>query len=566
MLKENNMAAIRKAETREARTGGFITLLKIEDHDIYVYAPKDVMESDIINYGYSAPLLLVFPERKLNEEEAVDWAEESKLACIASENGGSVVFANPLTSWSEEPAGLYETVVNKTKISQWGFSHGILYDDKVPKNRFMEAAMKRPGFDPVPEYFIFGSPVACYVYGKGEGADYLARYYMKEITGKAGMGDLGMADITLTALTLENTTVVPEVEFENVSIVSVGNSERTNAALLKSNNRVAVCDRFDAIEQYDRYIGDYKRWAGRIRESFNCRKEGVIMKPVRVTVNTSADNVGPGITRPTHEVGYVLFYNKNMEVHDPEHPVPLVLCFHGGGDTAIATAMIGDWPRIARDNNFMLCAVEMHLGVTATETVEIVEKLAEEFAIDRTRIYATGFSMGGIKSWDFYQEYPLFVAAVAPMDATVDVGENCQFTKAFRVNDSVLVPVFYNGGEQSPLAELPFQDQKCVNRMVNLFRINKIKKAYNCSFDDQQNWEDKIYGIKGDYNIEVNDPEYPESITTIRCFESEDGNIYTELVSISNHQHNIRPNTCRLAWQFMKKFRRMPDGTICISE
>ena len=45
------MAAIRKAETREARTGGFITLLKIEDHDIYVYAPKDVMESDIINYG-----------------------------------------------------------------------------------------------------------------------------------------------------------------------------------------------------------------------------------------------------------------------------------------------------------------------------------------------------------------------------------------------------------------------------------------------------------------------------------------------------------------------------------
>ena len=560
------MTAIRTVETVEARTGGYLTVLKIEDHDVYVYAPKDVMESDIINYGYSAPLLLVFPDRKLDREEAVDYAEETGLARIASENGGTVIFANPLKDWENESEGLYERIVDKTKISQWGFCHGILYDDKVPKNRFMEAAMKRPGFDPVPEYFIFGSPVAAYVYGKDAGADYLAKYYMKEVKGKAGMGDLGMAEITLTAVTLENTKVVPEVEFENVSIVSVGNSEEVNEALLKSNNRVAVCDKLDVVNQYDKYIGDYKRWAGRIRESFNCRKEGLIMKPVRVSVKTSDDNVGPGITRPEHEVGYVLFYNKDMDVHDPAHPVPLVLCFHGGGDTAIATAMIGDWPRIARDNNFMLCAVEMHLGVTATETVEIVDKLAEEFAIDRTRVYATGFSMGGIKSWDFYQEYPLVVAAVAPMDATVDVGENCQFTKAFRVNDSVLVPVFYNGGEQSPLAELPFQDAKCVNRMVNLFKVNKIKKPYNCKFEDKENWEDKIYGIKGDYNIEVGDPEYPESVTTIRCFESEDGNIYTQLVSISNHMHNIRPNTCRLAWEFMKKFRRLPDGSLEITE
>ena len=182
------MTAIRTVETVEARTGGYLTVLKIENHDVYVYAPKDVMESDIINYGYSAPLLLVFPDRKLDREEAVDYAEETGLARIASENGGTVIFANPLKDWENESEGLYERIVDKTKISQWGFCHGILYDDKVPKNRFMEAAMKRPGFDPVPEYFIFGSPVAAYVYGKDAGADYLAKYYMKEVKGKAGMG------------------------------------------------------------------------------------------------------------------------------------------------------------------------------------------------------------------------------------------------------------------------------------------------------------------------------------------------------------------------------------------
>ena len=32
--------------------------------------------------------------------------------------------------------------------------------------------------------------------------------------------------------------------------------------------------------------------------------------------------------------------------------------------------------------------------------------------------------MGGCKTWDLYQEYPDVFAAVAPMDATFDVGCN----------------------------------------------------------------------------------------------------------------------------------------------
>ena len=191
------MTAIRTVETVEARTGGYLTVLKIENHDVYVYAPKDVMESDIINYGYSAPLLLVFPDRKLDREEAVDYAEETGLARIASENGGTVIFANPLKDWENESEGLYERIVDKTKISQWGFCHGILYDDKVPKNRFMEAAMKRPGFDPVPEYFIFGSPVAAYVYGKDAGADYL--FHDIEGSGSTALSIERVLDRALTA-------------------------------------------------------------------------------------------------------------------------------------------------------------------------------------------------------------------------------------------------------------------------------------------------------------------------------------------------------------------------------
>ena len=246
---------------------------------------------------------------------------------------------------------------------------------------------------------------------------------------------------------------------------------------------------------------------------------------------------------------------------DKENPVPLLLCFHGGGDTAIATAIIGQWPEIAKENGFILCAVEMHLQVTATETLEIVRHLEEEYAIDKTRIYATGFSMGGIKSWDFYQEYPELFAGVAPMDATVDVGENTQFSKARRVNEDVLLPVFYNGGEESPLAETPNQEVKCLNRIAHTFRVNRVAKPYDIRFEEKENWEDKIYGVSGDENEVLHDPDFPESETRVRYYRSEDGNIYTALCSISHHKHEIRPFTCRLAWKFISQFRRK-DGKI----
>lgn len=553
------MDAIRTVITEQTENGGYITTLKIDGHDVFVYQPLDTMNGDIINYGYSAPLLIAVGDEAYSPKKAVAYAEESGLAQIAAENGGSVVFLNPLKSWDEEKPGLYENVIAKTRIKQWGFSHGILYDDKIPRTPFEAKAMEREGFDPIPEYYIFGSPVAAYVYTKGKGADYFARNYLKEIKGKSSMGDLGMADITMTAITLEGLSVVPKVEFEDVSVVSVGNSEDINRALLSSRNRVAVCEKLDIIDQYDRYVGDYKRWAGKIRRSVNYRKEGIVMKPERMTVKTSPDNMQ--FKEAEHEVGYVLFYDEKTDLKDTEHPFPLLLCFHGGGDTAIATAIIGEWPQIAKENGFMLCAVEMHMGVTANETMQIVEKLEEEYAIDKGKIYATGFSMGGIKSWDMYQEYPELFAALAPMCATVDVGENTQFSKAARVNEDVMVPVFYVGGEESPLAELPFQEGKCFERVKHTFKVNGVARPYDADKDHKESWEDPVYGVKGDEEELLHDPDFEGSVTHVRSFRSKDGEVYTKFVSVSKQKHEIRPYTCRLAYAFLKQFSRR-DGKI----
>ena len=558
------MSAIRTVITEKTDTNGYLTTFDLNGNEIKVYQPEDRLESDIINHGYSAPLFVVFGDTRFCKKEAVSFAEESKLSLLAQENGAVIVFVDPKTEWQEEVPGVYEELMNKTKIKQWGFSHGMLYDDKKPRNRFEEMAMKNdPNFDPEPEYFIFASPVATYVYGFGRGGDYLAKNYLRKISGKASMGDLGFADITMTGITLKDLSVTPDVSCDDVSIVSIANSKQINDVFLSTKNRVSIYDQLDVIAQYDDCLGDYKRWAGKIRKSVNYRKEGIHMLPQRMTVNVSPDN--QAVKDPTQEVGYVLFYGDDLDLHDDKDRFPLLLCFHGGGDTAIATAIIGQWPEIAKENRFMLCAVEMHLKVTANETMQIVKHLCENYAIDPSRIYATGFSMGGIKSWDFYQEYPEVMAAIAPMCATVDVGENTQFAKSAKVNEDTLLPVFYVGGEGSPLAELPLQDKKCVNRIAYTFKINQVRTPYDVSFEDKEKWEDPIYGVKGDEQKVLHDEDFPESVTTVRDFYSEDGKIYTRLVSVSEQKHEIRPFTCRLAWDFLKQYRRNEEGKIEIT-
>lgn len=174
--------------------------------------------------------------------------------------------------------------------------------------------------------------------------------------------------------------------------------------------------------------------------------------------------------------------------------------------------------------------------------------------------------MGGAKSWDMYQEYPELFAAVAPMDASFEPGLNGYGVPAQHWNRDVLVPVFYVAGENSPLPEAPCQGKKCTERMSDVFQVNRLKRVYNCTYEERASWENPIWGIDGDIIEKRMDVDYPDSVTTIHYFESEDGKFYTAFAGVSNHQHEIRPNTCRLAWNFIRRFSRLSDGTIGIDE
>ena len=503
---------------------------------VKTYVPTATGLVDVVNYGFKAPYLVVFEEYEQSIDEAVNWAEMSGLADVARINGSSVVFVYPTSgSWETASPDIYASLIAETKIHQY-FRDGIV----TMKNRFTGEWG---------DNFIRGAIFRAYLYGFGKSADFIAKNYLKTIEGEYLWGP---GEITPAVCILTNLSVVPNVERKDIPVVSIGNSAEINKAFCDCEHTL-IEDDADLKEDFFRFVVKFKRWCGHLDIEADYEQIGVVEEPGYVVLKTSPDNSGDDKDTTEHKVGYVAYYNKGLFDNGP---VPMMFAFHGGGDSTFYITQVSGWWRVAHKHNFLLIAIENHLDSTATEMVEMIGKLKERYNIDEKRIYASGFSMGGCKSWDCFQEYPNVFAALAPMDATFEVGTNSFGHPApCEINRSVPVPVFYAGGEITPLPELPFQAQKCTDRIAYLFEVNRVTKKYDVSFEKQDNWENKIWGVNGDRTEKLRD-ESRDAVLTLQYFDSEDGVCRTVLASIDNQGHECREHTCEQAWLFMKNFTR----------
>lgn len=515
-----------------------------EHFHVTVYLPMSEYMTDIINYGFIAPYLLVFPEKKLDHTDAVRFAQEKELDHIAKEYGGSVVFVYPTNEggWNKATRDLYIELVAESKISQY-YKDGVA----LMRDRFTGAWG---------DVHIRGMRARSYLYGFGESADYIAKNLLKTIEGE---GLYGPGDITPTACVLEHLSVIPEPERRDIPVVSIGNSEEVNSALSQALDSVLVKEEPDYLDDYYGFIRKYRRMVGHLDTESAPDSLGMAMEPGYCVVPVSDDNRGDDKDKKEHLIGYVAYYNR--AILSSGKKVPLVLCFHGGGDSAVAMVSLAEWHRVAHEHDFLLVSVEHHMNSTATEAVALLAHLKDTYMIDEERVYATGFSMGGCKSWDLFQEYPSLFAAVAPMDATFPVGTNVYAERVEKINRDTTVPVFYVGGEDSPLPELPFQEQKCLDRMKYVMEVNRSRRKPEFSFEEQSLWPNPIQCIDGDVVCKAKD-DLTGSVLTMHLYESENGCCYCVFGSASKQMHEMRHLNCENAWKFMRNFRRLANGEI----
>lgn len=505
---------------------------------VKVFVPQGHELSDLINFGFLAPYLLVLEENEMTMEDAVAFAKNKGFAKIAAEYSTSVVFVYPTApgGWAEADENLFIDLIAESRIQQY-YQDGMI----LSRDRFTKEWGDR---------FIRGAIFRTFLYGYGASADYIANHLLKTIN---GLYLWGPGEITPTAAILEGLSVVPQPERRDIPVVSVGNSDAVNAALETSCDHLLVKEAADVYADFIAFVYRFKRWCGALEREDVMEEIGMVQEYGCATVKTSPDNLGDDTGTAEHRIGYVAHYNKGLLDNGP---VPLLLAFHGGGDSTFYLSHVSGWYRVANRHNFLMVAIENHLNSTATEMMELLEILKQRYPIDEHRIYASGFSMGGCKSWDLYQEYPQVFAALAPMDATFEVGLNVYGQPApCQINRDIPVPLFYAGGEITPLPELPFQAEKCWDRMRYVFEVNQLKTPYNVTYEDKDNWPEPIWGICGD-RIEKFDDHSRGSVLTVHTFESKDGVFRTAFACISGQGHECREHTCEYAWRFMSQFTR----------
>ena len=529
------MSMQEKPAVHELPDGGKYWTHDDEHFSILVYVPVGDPRADIINFGFKAPYLIVFGEPDRSIGDAIEFAERRGLADIARSASSSVVFVIPRCEggWNTAPSTIFEELVAESRIGQY-HEHGYVINYRFWTKDFAGCSIR-------------GAVFRTMLFGAGDAADYIARNCLKTLHGEYLWGP---GEITPTVVTLENLSVIPKPERRDIPVVSVGNSEEINAALRASCDHLLIRNDPDYCTDCAEFWGRYKRWCGTLSQEEDLSALGMVEEACITEVTTSPDNRGDYAGSIRHPVGYIAYYPT-----DAADKLPLVLAFHGGGDSAFHIAWVSGWWRVAMRNRFLLVCVENHLNVTAAEVQELIEKLKEKYPIDDRRIYASGFSMGGCKSWDLFQEYPEAFAALAPMDATFDVGLNQYGQSAPALNRTVPVPLFYAAGEQTPLPEMPCQADKCMERAQYVFDVNRIRKPYGLSFADRENWPEKFWGIPGDRIEKVPDPSRG-AVLTLHYYDSTDGVCRTVFGGVDNQGHECREHTCEQAWHFMKQFTR----------
>ncbi len=513
-----------------------VTEMTVAGNTVFVYAPKSEL---VVSSTCTAPAFMVFGPAPFTAESAKADAEESGLGALAAAEGATIVYINPQgESWGEADLGVYSGLIDMYSNSSTNVYVGGIAEEV----NFMTgmAATK-----------ILGDTGRVYIYGIGPGADFVATNLMKKVVASVTYPD-GFTmtfDRTPTSVTLIAPSEIPAAtEPADIAVAVVEGPADAAEKLAGLTEKVLISDE-DIAVVYEKLSGAYRRQVGVMLPMIDWAAEGITETVITRTASVTDPMSGETAELPYHSVVY---YANDLNVNDPTNPVPLVLTFHGGGNTALYQAQASEWPLIGKANGFITVSVDNHTALTGAHIVELVEYLKTVYAIDASRIYASGFSMGSVKSWELFDD-PMF-AGVAPMSGSfaAPVGEPAGH----------IMPTFYVGGEASPLAELCHQGPDIINRVTYLMKANKISDSY--TYDAAVNL---FWGVNGDMSYQVTDKvAFKDSTLTVNLFASEDGRYYTALASAGNMSHEVYARNSWAAWDFLKQFSRAADGSVVIAD
>lgn len=134
------------------------------------------------------------------------------------------------------------------------------------------------------------------------------------------------------------------------------------------------------------------------------------------------------VVRKRLSARYLLYLPRDYG-HDPRRRWPLIVYLHGGSLRGANVDTVRTWgvPRVAERDPafpFIVVAPQADAGTLWTDTdvlIAILDRVIASHAVDPSRVYLTGYSMGGNGAWYLAYMHPERFAAIAPMSGPANV-------------------------------------------------------------------------------------------------------------------------------------------------
>ena len=255
------------------------------------------------------------------------------------------------------------------------------------------------------------------------------------------------------------------------------------------------------------------------------------------------------------DVWYEYLPQEVLDGTAPAGSVPLILCNHGGGDDARVFVDEFGLIELSEKERVALVAPDHQTvgSVRGPALTAVAKYMLEKYpALDASRVYMTGYSMGGGATYLAAYHEPTLVAAIAPFagSATPMPEENAANFDGVELPTILSISAFDPAGRR--LAALEGNLNEAEQGMVSTWAGINGKKLPAFDFEKYP-----LFGQKADRT--VTDTINDEFARTTWYFNNEKGEPRFAFIYMEDMVHALYPEYADMLWDFVKNYSRDPE-------
>lgn len=251
-----------------------------------------------------------------------------------------------------------------------------------------------------------------------------------------------------------------------------------------------------------------------------------------------------------NEYEYHTYLPEGMTTEDAAE-LPVVFSVHGRGEPAWIFATKNGWEKLADETKeFVLVLPDSPQNIWLLERdgevfKVIIDQLYRSYGIDKTRVYLTGFSNGGMITRQVGNHYPELFAAISPWNAPF--ADNFQEILA----SGHELPCFIYIGDNDEKVPLWENVDSLLENMlkINNCKIKEVESRNPLKFiPDDMHDKDNYYTNENGYTEGERFHTY--------IYNNFEGHARVCFTMMKNMPHGAIYDQSRAAWAFLKRFHR----------